>query len=194
MKPWLSFMHLTLLNHAGKRREAKIEQTGQPPWHILMAMDEQWTEYFQLDRSIISTLRDVLAKNQAEVSHFSPEFRQSTPLFEKAVFIGKQIWNTKFKYRKRIKQNVKKQFKINHCLTELSQHTLSLHFLNDMNEEHNSLLNNFDSFAFCLHFLYPTERYTIKLSETWVFLFPNHSFCQFFILSCFASSFRCKKT
>lgn len=174
--------------------EAKIEQTGQPPWHILMAMDEQWTEYFQLDRSIISALCDVLAKKPSRGFSFHSRVRQSAPLFEKVVFIGKQIWKSKFKYSKRIKQNIKKQFKINHRLTELSQHTLSLHFLNDMNQEHNSLLNNFDSLAYCLHFLYPTERYTIKLSEAWVFLFPNHSFCQFFILSCLASSFRCKKT
>lgn len=65
-------MHLKLFNYAGKRKETKIEQLGQPPWHILVTMDEQWTEYFQLDRSVISALCDVLAKSQAQVSRFSP--------------------------------------------------------------------------------------------------------------------------
>lgn len=118
---------------------------------------------------------------------FQSRVRQSAPLFEKVVFIGKQVWKSKFKYSKRIKKNVKKTSWKSITAWQSCHNTLSLHFLNGMNQEHNSLLNSFDTLAYCLHFLYPTERYTLKLSEAWVFIFPNHSFCQFFytLLFCF---------
>lgn len=175
-------MHFKLFNHAGKRKETKIEQTGQPPWHILIAMDEQWTEYFQLDRSVISALCDVLAKSQTQVSCFSTPLRQST------------IWETGFHRKIDLKVSIQilqknkikcKKKKFNQSLPDRVVITHSLSSFPSWHElrTQNSPLNSFDSLAYCLHFLYPTERYTMKLSEAWVFLFPNHSFCQFFSYS-----------
>lgn len=49
-----------------------------------------------------------ISKKPSRGFSFQSRVRQSTLLFEKVVFIGKQIWKSKFKYSKRIKQYVKK--------------------------------------------------------------------------------------